>query len=512
MCSSRRASPRSPRAGFSTYSPAQVRAAYGFNQSTLTGAGQTIAIVDAYNDPTIQSDLATFDKQFGLPAAQLTVSEQYNGTTPPAYNASWATEIALDVEWAHAIAPGAKILLVEANSASLQSLLAGVNYARSQPGVSVVSMSWGTADFNGEGTFDSYFTTPAGHTGVTFVASSGDSGAGASWPAISDNVLAVGGTQLTLNANGTYGSETAWSGSGGGYSLYETEGSYERSVQSTGKQSDPSVAYDASPTTGFYVYDSSSGHGTWLAVGGTSAGAPQWSGLLALVNQGRAQVGQAPLYNTLSAIYALPSTDFHDITTGSNGTAAKAGYDVVTGRGSPIANLIIPALIKAANLATTPVSAAGTTSITGTFKSHDTGTSETPPLSPVLGGSQVATHQVADNAASNTANNSPNNANTNSNSNTPPRNPTTQQVARQGQRTPENVDTDDESTVATTDDVSSLAGDNMNAGVAATADEETQAFFAWFGDDGASGADAAAAADQLVDSLVGDAGSVSGLE
>jgi subtilase family serine protease len=389
---------------FSTYSPAQIRAAYGINQLSLTGAGQTIAIVDAYNDPTIAADLAKFDTQFGLPAAQLTVAEQYNGTTPPAYNAGWATEIALDVEWAHAIAPGAKILLVEANSSSLNSLLAGVNYARTQPGVSVVSMSWGAADFNGEGTFDSYFTTPAGHTGVTFVASSGDSGAGASWPAISSNVIAVGGTSLTLNANGTYGSETAWSGSGGGYSLYETESTYQRSVQSTGKESDPTVAYDASPTTGFYVYDSSSGHGSWYAVGGTSAGSPQWAGLFALANQGRAQAGKAALNNAMQAIYSLPATDFHDITTGSNGNAAKVGYDVVTGRGSPIANLLVPGLINATNPTTPAVAAAGTTSITGTFKSMASGVGQTPPLSPVLSEGQNVSRQTS-NTSSNGAGN-----------------------------------------------------------------------------------------------------------
>ncbi len=360
-------------ASLKIYSPAQIRAAYGFSSSSLTGAGQTIAIVDAYNDPTIRADLATFDKQFGIAAPpNFTIEQELNGTKAPAYNAGWATEIALDVEWAHAIAPGANIMLVEANTASLSDLLNAVNFARQQTGVSVVSMSWGASDFSGEGTYDSYFTTPAGHTGVTFVASSGDSGAGASWPAISSNVLAVGGTVLNLNANGTYASESAWSGSGGGYSKYEAEGSFQRSVQTTGMASDPDVAYDASPNTGFYVYDSSSGRGNWYDVGGTSAGAPQWSALIALANQGRAQAGKAALNNALANIYSLSSSDFHDVTTGSNGNAAKAGYDLATGRGSPIANLVIRDLINATN-ATTASSTAKTTAISGTFKSMTAG-------------------------------------------------------------------------------------------------------------------------------------------
>ena len=349
---------------FSVYSPAQIRAAYGFNSLSYNGAGQTIAIVDAYSDPTIAADLARFDQQFGLAAPpKFTIAQQYNGSSAPAANSGWAMETAFDVEWAHAIAPGANILLVEANSASLSSLLSAVNYARQQAGVSVVSMSWGASDFSGEGTYDSYFTTPAGHTGVTFVASSGDNGAGASWPAISSNVLAVGGTTLSLNANGTYGGESAWSGSGGGYSAYESEPSFQRSVQTTGKRSDPDVSYDANPNTGFYVYDS----GGWYAVGGTSAGTPQWSGLIALANQGRAQAGKAALNNALANVYGLASTDFHDITTGSNGYAAKAGYDLATGRGSPIANLVVKDLVNATNAATTS-SNTSNIPITGTFK------------------------------------------------------------------------------------------------------------------------------------------------
>ncbi len=163
------------------YSPQQIRAAYGvnaikFSGGTVTGngAGETIAIVDAYNDPNIASDLAKFDSQYGLSAPPSFTVKNLGGTTT---NAGWALEESLDVEWAHAIAPAANIVLVEAASSNLNSLFSAVSYASKLPGVGVVSMSWGTQEFWGEARYDSIFTTPAGHTNVTYVASSGDSGA-----------------------------------------------------------------------------------------------------------------------------------------------------------------------------------------------------------------------------------------------------------------------------------------------------------------------------------------------
>jgi len=356
-------------ASYEVYTPAQIRAAYGFNSVSYNGAGQTIAIVDAYSDPTIAADLHHFDQQFGLSDPTLTIAQQMSGKAAPAYNSGWAMEISLDVEWAHAIAPGAKILLVEANSSSLTSLLAGVDYARQQAGVSVVSMSWGSSEFSSEASFDSYFTTPAGHTPVSFVASSGDGGAGTSWPSISSNVLSVGGTTLNMNSSGGWVSESAWSGSGGGSSSYVSEPGYQKSVESSGRRDDPDVAYDANPNTGFYVYDNSNGQGGWYDVGGTSAGSPQWAALIAIVNQGRAAAGKAALGNPLQAIYSLSSSDFHDITTGSTGNSAKAGYDLATGRGSPIANLVIRDLI---NTNTTTPNSVTTTSTKATMASSFT--------------------------------------------------------------------------------------------------------------------------------------------
>ena len=216
--------------GAAPYTPAQISHAYGFDQLkplsnglTPTGAGQTIAIVDAFDDPTIAADLQTFDAQFGLPDPTFTKVNQTGGTQYPPTDPNWVIEIALDVEWAHAMASGANILLVEANSDQLSDLLTAVNYASSQPGVSVVSMSWGCSEFAQETQLDSYFTTPAGHQGVSFVAATGDNAAPASWPATSPNVVAVGGTALkTLDSTGTYRSETGWNFGGGGPSAFRS--------------------------------------------------------------------------------------------------------------------------------------------------------------------------------------------------------------------------------------------------------------------------------------------------
>jgi subtilase family serine protease len=188
------------------YTPAQTQNAYGFSQLLSqgnNGAGQTIAIVDAYNDPNIVNDLATFDAQYGLSGttasgvAQFLMVLNQNGTQGSLPQADpsggWEAEEALDVEWAHAMAPGAKIELVEANSANLSDLFSAVQTAAGTKGVSVVSMSWGGAEFPNESSYDSIFSQ---HPNVAFVAASGDSGAGTIYPAVSPYVIAVGGTTL----------------------------------------------------------------------------------------------------------------------------------------------------------------------------------------------------------------------------------------------------------------------------------------------------------------------------
>ena len=345
------------------YSPAQIKQAYGFNQISFNGTagdgtGTTIAIVDAYDDPNIASDLHQFDLAFGLPdPPSFTKVNESGGTSSfPAANSGWITEIALDVEWAHAIAPGAKILLVEANSSSFSDLLTAVYTASTTPGVNVVSMSWGGSEYSGEQYEDSYFTTQVGHAGVTFVASSGDTGGPTQSPSSSPNVVSVGGTTLNLGTGGSWSSETGWSGSGGGISTYELQPSYQKGIvtQISTYRADPDVAYDASPSTGFGVYDSYNNGTTnpWGQWGGTSAAAPQWAALIAIADQGRAIAGKGSLdgaTQTLPLLYGMSTSDFHDITSGtSTGTphySAGPGYDLVTGRGTPFANLVVNDLV-----------------------------------------------------------------------------------------------------------------------------------------------------------------------
>src|SRR5262245_51074363 len=355
-------------AGPSGYTPAQVRHGYGFDRISSNGvvgdgSGQTIAIVNAFDNPNIANDLHQFDVQFGLPDPTFTKLNQRGGSIPPAADRGWAAEIALDVEWAHAIAPRANILLVEADNASGTNLLAAVDFARRQSGVAVVSMSWGGGEFSNESSFDSNFTTPAGHTGVAFVASSGDAGAPPEWPAISANVVAVGGTSLRLDVAGNYQSETGWGGSGGGISAFLSQPAYQNGVvtQTSTRRASPDVAYDADPATGFPVYDSfNNGPATpWSQFGGTSAGAPQWAALVAIADQGRVLAGKAALdgpSQLLLMLYGLPAQDFHDVTVGTSfgqpNFRAGPGYDLVTGRGTPVANLVVADMVATATTTT----------------------------------------------------------------------------------------------------------------------------------------------------------------
>jgi hypothetical protein len=341
-------------------SPAQVRHAYGFDQITFNngtivgdGTGQTIAIIDAYDQPNMASDLATFDATFGLaaPPRFTKVNETGGSSMPATAPASWGLEESLDVEWAHAIAPGANILLVEATTNNYSDLFAAANYARNQPGVVAVSMSFGGSEFAGESSFDSNFTTPAGHGGVTFVAATGDSGSSGApnYPSVSPNVLAVGGTQLSVDGSGNYLGEAGWGGSGGGISTMYAQPGYQAGVvtQSNNHRTVPDVSYNASSGSPYAVYYT--GDGGWVQVYGTSAAAPQWAALIAIADQGRALAGKGALdgaTQALPAIYQLPASDFHDITSGSNGGfSAGPGYDLVTGRGTPIANAVVAGLV-----------------------------------------------------------------------------------------------------------------------------------------------------------------------
>lgn len=358
--------------------PTQIRNYYGINSVSFNGIagdgrGQTIAIVDAFDDPTIAKDLATFDAVYHLPAPPSFTKMSQTGSKTQLPSApvadptqgSWAAEISLDVEWAHVIAPQANILLIETADDSMANLLAGAGYAATVPSVSIVSMSFGDPESNLSAAdvraFDAMLTVPAGHQGVTFFASTGDSGAfadgfdlGVAYPSSSPDVIAVGGTSFTENSAGTLAGETAWSGSGGGTSIFEPQSAAQKNAIgiATGRQS-PDIAFDADPNTGVNLCDSFDfGSSTPFAVfGGTSLSAPSWTAMTSIVNQGLIAAGSPVLSGTTalaSLLYSRPAADFNDITSGDNGNfTAGPGYDLVTGLGSPVANKLIPDLAKA---------------------------------------------------------------------------------------------------------------------------------------------------------------------
>jgi len=371
------------------YTPAQIRAAYGLAPlpaagTTLTsaqkaalGAGQTIYLVDAYHDATALSDLNAFSTKFGLPTctnvaitsnarlaaapSNCTFSQVYSythgtvTTTAPAYNATWAPESKLDVQWAHAIAPLARIVLIEMPSAMSNAILDANTLAKNL-GPGAVSMSFGSTEAGWATTTDSYFVG----TGMTFVAAAGDSGAQVLWPAVSPNVLAVGGTSTNVSSTGTR-IEVAWSGSGGGMSAYEPLPSWQSGVTPAGgstlvRRAVPDVAFNASPMTGEYVAVTLPGKTTtWSAYGGTSIAAPQWAGLVAVANAIRAANAEAALGDVHALIYksiaGVPGTyaaSLHDVIEGTNGSCATCkagtGFDQTTGWGTPNASQLFQAL------------------------------------------------------------------------------------------------------------------------------------------------------------------------
>jgi len=306
-------------------SPSTIKSAYNFSSSSTAGSGKTIAIVDAYDHPSIAADLAMFSSQYGLPACTTANGcfqkvNQTGGSSYPRKNAGWALEIALDVEWAHAIAPGAHILLVEASSNSFANLLAAEDYAKAH--AQYVSNSWGAAEFSGETSYDSHFA----QSGVSFFVSSGDNGIPAEYPSSSPNVISVGGTTLHFSG-GNFSSETGWSGSGGGCSVYESKAAAQTtgSVNCNTQRATPDVSLDADPASGVSVYDSVryQGQSGWWTVGGTSASAPMWAARSAVAG---AIVNATYVYGN--------SITYRDIISGNNGASCLVGYDLVTGRGS----------------------------------------------------------------------------------------------------------------------------------------------------------------------------------
>lgn len=367
------------------YTPAQIRSAYNLPATSLAsasnlGAGQTIYIIDAYHHPNAVRDLNSFSTQFGLPkctqvavspgstslpaapASSCTIAVLYSTssggmtTVAPAYNLGWAQEIALDVQWAHAIAPLARIVLIEAASASLANLNGSIMLAN-RLGAGAVSMSF-SAQESSWVNLASYSTALFSTKGMSYFAATGDAGTQVNWPAVVPSVVGVGGT--SLNYTPTLRSEKAWSGTGGGISAFVSMPSYQTGVKIAGEptagakyRSAGDVAMTADPYTGVYVAFSTLGatQPRWYAFGGTSLATPMWAATVTVANANRAIYGyptlsspHAKLYGAL-ALASSYASNFHDITAGANGTCSScyaiSSYDSPTGLGSPFgANLL----------------------------------------------------------------------------------------------------------------------------------------------------------------------------
>jgi Putative Ig domain len=331
------------------YGPSQLQSAYNLTSASASdGTGRTIAIVDAFDDPSAASDLAAYRSSAGLPAVPSFEKLNQNGQAsplPPAPPASddWTLEESLDLDMASAICPLCKIVLVEADNDSGNGLFVAENSAASVAGY--ISDSWGGSETSSDTSLDAaYFN----HPGDVITASAGDSDYGVIYPAASPNVVSVGGTKLVTASNSRGWSESAWNttpgseGTGSGCSAFEPRPSWQTALGLPGcsKRIDNDVAADADPGTGVAVYDTSNGNGGWNEVGGTSASSPMIAAMFALAGN----PGSTPADD----FYTHPS-DFFDITTGGNGTcspaylcAAETGYDGPTGNGTPdgIAGLV----------------------------------------------------------------------------------------------------------------------------------------------------------------------------
>jgi subtilase family serine protease len=314
----------------SGFNPADLQAAYKL-PSTAAGSGRTVAIVDAYDLPTALNDVNVYRSQFGLPGFNttgptFTKINQTGGSTPPAVNASWGQEIALDIDMVSAICPNCNLLLVEANSASFADLSTAVNTAAAR-GAVAISNSYGGSDSSAQSAYD--------HAGIAITASTGDNGYGVESPASYPTVTAVGGTALSRSTNTRGWSETAWSGAGSGCSRYNAKPAFQSGVNtqcSTRAIADVSAVAD--PNTGVSVYDSTSyqGFSGWMVFGGTSVSSPIIGSVYALAGGG---YGPGTPYTHTSSL--------NDVTSGKNGhcnrtpvlCTAGTGWDGPTGLGTP---------------------------------------------------------------------------------------------------------------------------------------------------------------------------------
>ncbi|MGZ6819553.1 MAG: S53 family peptidase [Blastococcus sp.] len=317
------------------YVPADLRTAYGLDSAT--GNGATVAIVDAYDDPTAEADLGVYRSEFGLPPCTTEsgcfrkVGQTGSTTALPIPDGGWAQEISLDVDMVSAICPDCRILLVEALSARFDDLAAAVRYAASQPGVVAISNSYGGPDFSDP------LAVSYDQPGIAVTAASGDSGYGVSAPASFPTVIAVGGTALQIGAAGV--TESAWSGSGSGCSTLHVNPGYQTATGCPGKAT-ADVSAVADPVTGVAVYDNFAfeGEAGWLRFGGTSVSSPIIAAVYAMGTAVRA--GGYP--GAFTWAHARDAGALNDVTGGANGVCpvilwcqAGPGWDGPTGLGSP---------------------------------------------------------------------------------------------------------------------------------------------------------------------------------
>jgi subtilase family serine protease len=378
-------------AGNPCYSPQEIQNAYGLTpllNAGYTGAGQTIIIIDSFGSPTIANDLSTFDAGYGLPAPPSFTVLAPLGTVPfdpsDSDQVGWASETTLDVEWAHALAPGAGIVLLTSPVSEtegvqgLPEFLQLEQYALDHHLGKIISQSWGATEntlFDPAGLrvmadFERFYLRAALEN-VTILASTGDSGSAnidissnyypfptVEFPASSPLVTAVGGTSLSADTDGNYQSETVWNdvhgASGGGVSQYFGEPLYQyllpASVQKelNHHRGIPDVAYNADEGTPILLYMSFAGTPGYYTIGGTSEGAPQWAGIIADGNQ----LAGHPLGLLNLRLYLLRGMGFHDVTAGNNslhgvpGYNATTGWDLATGWGSPDVSALLPRLVK----------------------------------------------------------------------------------------------------------------------------------------------------------------------
>jgi subtilase family serine protease len=338
------ASPAATTTYTSGYNPGQLRTAYktpGAATSTGASPGPLVAVIDAYANPNAAGDLAAYRTRFGLGPATLTQVDQRGATTLPAGDVGWGEEEALDLDMVSAMCPACPILYVGADSPTFSDLAAAVTRAHTL-GAKVISNSYGAREFSGETTYQSAYNL----TDTVVTVSSGDSGYGVEFPASAKDVVAVGGTTLKLNADGSRQSEKVWSGTGSGCSAYISKPTWQKD-KACSRRTVVDVAAVADPNTGVAVYDSygSSGGANWLVFGGTSVSAPLVGAYIAAAGI-PAPSSSAPY--PVASLYAQRSSGgFFDVTSGSNGSCGSSssskyylchgvgGYDGPTGLGTP---------------------------------------------------------------------------------------------------------------------------------------------------------------------------------